>query len=131
MLYCWGDNGSGQVGNGTTNDVSVPTRIGTATNWSGVSLGDTTSCARRDGELWCWGGGSNGALGIGTTTNATSPTRVGLNSDWLGGSGGGGNGGVAFNCGLRGSGELWCWGGNSNGQLGLGHTFSPAPVVFP
>ncbi len=55
-LWCWGANGYGQLGNGTTGGQSIPTRVGDAASWVGVSAGFSHSCGvRSDGSLWCWG----------------------------------------------------------------------------
>ena len=78
-LWGWGRNNYGQVGNGTTTDVSNPTQIGTASNWIMVSSGQMHSAAiNSSGELYTWGYNGYGQLGDGTTTNRSSPTRIGI-----------------------------------------------------
>jgi hypothetical protein len=55
-LWCWGGNGFGQLGDGTTTDKAVPTQIGTDTNWKVVSAVLHGTCAiKTNGTLWCWG----------------------------------------------------------------------------
>src|SRR5262249_10343745 len=70
-LWCWGDNSSGQLGDGTTVNKSSPVQIGAGTLGSAVAevaLGSYHTCARKtDGTLWCWGYNTSGELGDGTT----------------------------------------------------------------
>ena len=57
-LYCWGVNGAGQVGNGTTEDQLIPTKV--LNNVVSVSVGNGHSSAiTENGDLYCWG--ANGA----------------------------------------------------------------------
>lgn len=128
-LYCWGDNQNRQVGDGTNIDKNVPTLLAPAGGWSQVGLGGENSCAVRGGELYCWGDGIYGATGLNSLLDVGVPTRVGVANDWSRVAGGGYNV-YSFMCGLR-AGALYCWGYNATGQLGIGNTFSPAPVVFP
>src|SRR5439155_1081072 len=83
-VWCWGDNGNGELGNGTTtaSDVPVPTPLEGAT---AVAAGAADSCAiTSGGDLKCWGNNFVGQLGIGTFTDAHSPTQVAsLNSGVL------------------------------------------------
>ena len=54
--------------------------------------------------------------------------RVGSETDWINVSGGGAAAPQSFTCGIRGAGELWCWGANAEGQLGTGdHTNHTVP----
>jgi hypothetical protein len=85
-LWCWGDNVSGQLGNGSQSaGVSSPVQI-MSSGVKAVSLGWAHTCAiKTDGSLWCWGRNDSGQLGDGTNTIKTSPTYI-MNL----GSGGGG-----------------------------------------
>ena len=118
-LWSWGSNGNGVLGQGdigTATYLSVPTRIGSASDWAMVAAGSTHAIAvKDDGTLWGWGLNSSGQLGIGSTTNVSLPTQIGDASDW-----------VAASCGttssyaLKSDGTLWSWGSNSYGLLGIG-----------
>src|SRR4051812_6691461 len=62
-LWCWGSNGSGQPGDGTTTNRTAPVQAGTATTWAGIDAGTSYNCAvRTDGTLWCWGSNTRGQL---------------------------------------------------------------------
>ena len=125
MLYCWGDNGSGQLGNGAngpgTNEHS-PVLVGTNIDWAAVSGGYVHTCGTRDDgtdtTLWCWGRNVGGQLGDGTNDDSNTPTTAGAEVDWSTVQGGG-----SHTCGIRDDGTdptLWCWGSNDQGQLGDG-----------
>ena len=76
-LWAWGDNYSGQLGNGTIsyNLKTTPVRIGSETNWATVSAGMFHTVAiKTDSSLWAWGSG--GLLGDGTTDARYVPTQV-------------------------------------------------------
>ncbi|MEA1053475.1 hypothetical protein U5801_27265, partial [Lamprobacter modestohalophilus] len=84
-LRCWGNNGYGQLGDGTradrhtfvtplTNDV---THFSTSTNEFFYSSDPAHTCAvKNDGSLSCWGSGSYGQIGIGTYDSSSSPQNV-------------------------------------------------------
>lgn len=117
-LWCWGVNVHGQLGLGDTDTRLVPTQVGTDTDWVEVVCGGLHSCARRsDDSAWCFGANPVGQLGGGDTIvgmDQWSPIEVTGPRTWtqLAAK-------ARHTCGLRG-GELWCWGDNSDGQLGLG-----------
>ncbi len=81
-----------------------------------------------DGSVWCWGGNNYGQLGNGTTEPPRVPVRVE-------GIPGRVQQVVAFEvstCALTESGGVWCWGYNSDGQLGDGtkeNRSVPTPVL--
>ena len=115
-LWGWGLNGGGQLGNGSTTNRNLPTRIGTDSNWRSVSAGNGYTLAiRTDGSLWAWGLNENGVLGNGSTTDSNVPIRVGSANDWASISTG------SFHVmALRNDGTLWAWGLNIVGELGDG-----------
>ena len=120
-LWCWGDNSLRQLGLG--NDVApliVPTAVGSDSDWTHVRTGDYHTCGlKTDGTLWCWGHNEHGALGQGDDALQDPrnfvPRQVGTANDWKSVSLGDGR-----TCGLREDGVAWCWGQNSEGELGLG-----------
>ncbi len=78
-VWAWGYNSNGQLGNGTTTNSYVPTRVSGLTGVTEVAAGEASSFARQpDGTVWAWGWNLYGQLGDGTTTNRTTPVRVSL-----------------------------------------------------
>ena len=118
-LHCWGRNRAGQLGLGNSGVGThrlVPTRVGTANDWTAVSGGEFFTCALKGaGELWCWGSADHGQTGLASTSTRNVPVRVGTDTDWASVSAGGDH-----TCALKRGGTLWCWGQNDAGQLGGG-----------
>jgi len=72
-LYAWGDNGAGQVGDGTASAVPTlaPTRVSLPSGVAPTSVaagGNTAYAVGSDEHLYAWGSNSAGQLGIGATT---------------------------------------------------------------
>lgn len=66
-VQCWGDNSSGQLGDGTTNTRTSPVRVSGISNAISVATGRVFSCAvLRSGSIKCWGDNGTGALGDGS-----------------------------------------------------------------
>ena len=132
-LKCWGNNGSGQLGDGTTTNRSssspAAVNLGDGRIAKSILLGENHTCAiLDDNSLKCWGLNSQGQLGGGTTTSRSSPTTVNLGTDRTAKmvSLGGGH-----TCAILDDDSLKCWGNNGSGQLGDGTTTnrsSPAAV---
>jgi alpha-tubulin suppressor-like RCC1 family protein len=130
-IKCWGYNAFGQLGLGDARDRGIDpadmgdnlpaVRFDTDAPMTKISLGDNHACAvSSQGDVFCWGRGISGQLGTEATTDVgttSAPTRphikagltirdVALGSD--------------HSCVLTTAGEVYCFGGNDAGQLGLG-----------
>ena len=119
-LYMWGENSDGQLGNGTTNNLTRPQRI--AVNVQSVELyGSYTTAISKDGGLYTWGYNLNGRLGNGTTTNSYTPIKIMSNVV----SSAGGSHTIA----LKKDGTVYTWGTNVYGQLGNGNNSNQTSPV--
>jgi len=75
--YCWGWNGSGELGDGTTTNRLVPTVVAGGLTFTAVSAGFGHTCGvTPSGAAYCWGGNYAGQLGDGSTTDRLVPTPV-------------------------------------------------------
>ena len=74
-VQCWGNNGLGQLGDGTTTNHATPAPVVGVTGAASVATGIAHSCARlTDGTAMCWGHNLAGNLGDGTVV--AHPTAV-------------------------------------------------------
>lgn len=117
QVLCWGDNSQGQLGDGTFDGRPSPAAI-PAFRASVVQAGNNSACALTEaGGMQCWGSNAEGQVGVGgaggTPPPEPSPALVSV-QDWVDIDVGGGHA-----CALSGT-DLYCWGRNSQGQLGLG-----------
>lgn len=125
--FCWGNNATGQVGNGAAANVMVPTAVSGGLTFASVAAGTGHSCGLlQSGEAYCWGVNDAGQVGDGTVIPRSTPVPVtgGVQFSAIVLSGG-------FTCGLRvGDGAAFCWGFGGNGQLGNGtNTNRPVPTA--
>src|SRR5262249_53464489 len=54
-LVCWGSNTFGPLGEGTTNEHSVPVPVTGFDDWIGFRAGYSTCAVRENGDVYCWG----------------------------------------------------------------------------
>ncbi|PYP20674.1 MAG: hypothetical protein DMD53_09895 [Gemmatimonadetes bacterium] len=132
--YCWGANGSGQLGDGTMTNRSSPVLVQApaGVSFAAVTGGDLHTCGLATGlsaAAYCWGGNGSGQLGDGTMTSRSSPVLVQAPA---GVSFAAVTGGAAHTCGLTTglSAAAYCWGGNGSGQLGDGTMTSRSSPVL-
>jgi hypothetical protein len=110
-LFSWGNNASGQLGNGTLSVSPSPVLVGGTSNLAGQTVvavaagasGSTGYALTLSGKLYAWGLNSSGQVGNGTTVNALSPVEISLPS-----SGGGGGACQDRGSGCR-RGKPMCW----------------------
>ena len=125
-LWCWGANGSGQLGNGNLTDSTTPTKVLGDKNFRGVSMGYAHTCAIDDERaLFCWGDNGFGQSGGDGQLEKPVPYRLPLGRRVRAVTAG-----YAHTCAIRDDGILVCWGFNGSGQLGNGGLEdSPTPVA--
>jgi len=131
-LACWGLNDSGQLGDGTTTNQYAPTAVtGLDDLVMAVDAGSQHTCANTSGGVYCWGSNADGQLGVGSSTPASSSTPLevtGLPAAASAISLGG-----YHTCAITTEGAGYCWGRNTDGQLGNGSTIgslAPAAVTL-
>jgi len=118
-LRCIGTNGDGELGNGMVSGAlryTTPVLLGPGLTSVGTSGVGHHACAVVDAGVWCWGKNDRGQLGDGLMTSQNRPVRVlGLNEPMAKVAVG-----AEHSCAMSVSGGVWCWGNNSQGQLGIG-----------
>ncbi len=132
--YCWGTNSVGQLGDGTINQRATPVAVSGGLTFASISAGNVHTCGiTRTGAAYCWGLNQQGRLGDGTFINRLAPVAVvgghvfkslAVSRRNVSGQG--------HSCGVTTEGEVYCWGNNTNRQLGtLTPTQSPEPLKVP
>jgi len=129
-VWAWGENGRGQLGDGTTANRPAPVQVSGLSGVVAIAAGFRHSLAATgDGTVWAWGANDGGQLGDGTTESRLTPVQVsGMRGaaavaaggsklwDWA----------VPYSNGhslaLKNDGTLWAWGSNEYFQLGDGST---------
>ena len=131
-VKCWGENGTGQLGQGDTADRGdgpgemgddlAPIDLGAGRTATAIAAGAGHTCAvLDDGEIKCWGQNGSGQLAQGdTATRGDGPGEMGDNLDPadLFPDAVAIAAGQLHTCALFASGEVFCWGQNVLGQLG-------------
>ncbi|HEY2015264.1 MAG TPA: hypothetical protein VGH38_17260, partial [Bryobacteraceae bacterium] len=135
LVFCWGHNSDGQLGDGSTGDRPTAAAVHNLTNAVAITAGGSHACAvLADGTARCWGNNTDGQLGI--NSNAFSPLPVPVQvfvTLFFNGraittlvnlqtvvSMAGGN---RHTCALTANGQPYCWGHNV-GAIGDGTTIN-------
>jgi alpha-tubulin suppressor-like RCC1 family protein len=114
--HCWGYNGQGQLGDGTTTNRKRPVMVAGGFLFRQVSAGSSHACgATTEYRAYCWGDGHAGKLGDGSGLDKPTPFPVsgGLSFRQV-------NAGAFHSCGVTRDNRAYCWGDNAYGALGDG-----------
>lgn len=118
-LWYWGWSVTQEsVGHTTyTDNILVPTQIGTATDWLNprdMSAGNLhTMIIKNDGTLWGWGMNDFGQIGDGSGISRVIPVQIGTDTNWSKISSG-----LGHDVAVKTDGTLWTFGLNNSGQIG-------------
>ena len=126
-LWLWGAGGEGELGQGNTTSTSSPVQVGSATNWTQLSLGPNGTLALTTaGTLWACGSGYGGWQGQDDSTSRSTLTQVGSLTTWqhISRSSGG-----RVSIAVKTDGTLWAWGKNTYGSAGQGNTTAVSSPV--
>jgi alpha-tubulin suppressor-like RCC1 family protein len=103
-------------------------------HWRAVSTGGAHTCALDlEGRAWCWGSNAGFQLGVEQTASECGspavpcslvPVLVGTGRTFIAISAG-----RAHTCALATDSVPFCWGSNSDGQLGVGGSSTPEPQI--
>ena len=130
--YCWGDNSTGQLGDGSARSSSSPVAVSGGRTFDVISTKGYTACGISGGAGYCWGWNDLGQLGAGFFTSRSDhqqgvPLRVAGSVNFTAISVG-----IWHTCAVATNGIPYCWGLNENGQLGndtMMNSAVPIPVV--
>lgn len=124
-LWAWGNNVTGQLGDGTNINRSVPTQVGMSNKWKSAATGNYHTLAiAEDGSLWAWGGNASGQLGDNFGGFASTPKLINDTKKWINVVAG-----LDYSLAIRKDNTLWAFGSNLIGLCGNGkmEIFQPIP----
>ncbi|MFN4942951.1 MAG: Ig-like domain-containing protein, partial [Akkermansiaceae bacterium] len=129
-VWSWGYNSNGRLGDGTITSRNRPVAVSLTTGMPTIrSISSTDGHALAlgtDGTLWAWGYNAYGQLGNGNTTSSSTPVFVSSGFSMGTQIAAGANHSMLISQ----TGQVWCWGRNTYGQLGNGTTTnSHTPVL--
>jgi len=128
-VWCWGGNDKGQLGSGDRTSRPEPRQVTLPAKAVDVRTAFEFTCAvLADASAWCWGYNWEGQLGLGDVhpgDDHLEPIQLGSTRDWTFVATGQGHG-----CGIRSPGRLYCWGRNTESQLGQGTAEPPQMRAF-
>lgn len=143
LVYCWGDNQYGQLGDGTKVASHIPIRVAGTSRFISLSVGEKHACAINTGkQLYCWGQSDliGTKFAVAEFTDSTLPMPLNLvrppfrtvqkadeppsapEFDLVEAV----SVGDGYTCALDRRAQLYCWGINTAGRLGTGDTSNSA-----
>ena len=135
-IYCWGSDQNGQLGNDANlTDQATPVKVNATGEFTKVSAGQNFTCAiKTDGSLLCWGDNTSDQIGNSAADATREPEPYAVSTTGLGAS----HSkfidiatGKTHACALTTAGKVWCWGDDTNGQLGnAGGTSTTEPAAI-
>ena len=138
LLYMWGQNDKGQLGQNSVVKYSSPVQI--PGGWNEIITGNDSQSGvagtKTDGTLWAWGNNYQGEIGNNSNTQYSSPVQIPGTTWWASDDknqdGTAINGGMGIKRIIKSDGTLWQWGYNGYGILATGDTVShSSPVQVP
>jgi alpha-tubulin suppressor-like RCC1 family protein len=126
---CWGFNEDGQVGTGEFSTIEPLSRVSTDLTVRMTSSGRYHSCeVTLSGDVHCGGSNTAGQVNGSPSPPITPFTRVQpLPATAFRVV----QAGLLHSCALSLSQQLWCWGSNGEGQIGVDATIEPGTSVNP
>jgi hypothetical protein len=118
-VKCWGNNATGELGDGTTRSRKQPVNVSGLSSVGSISAGYNHTCAvTTAGGAKCWGSNGSGELGNGNTANRKTPTNVYRSTSGVESISAGGWQRAGLTCLLTTKGAVRCFGAN-HGVSGL------------
>jgi uncharacterized protein YjdB len=113
--FCWGDNAQGELGDRSTARHREPAPVRSGLRFRSISAGNGFTCAITTASRpMCWGADDKGQLGNGVRQDSrTSPDTVSAGEPFVAIVAG-----TSHACGIGASNRGYCWGSDSDGQLG-------------
>lgn len=114
VVWTWGDNFNGQLGDGTYDDNDEPQPVSGISDGVAISASsEHTLAVEGDGTVWGWGSDSNGQLGLDTYDNRTQPAQIPNLTGIIAAAAG-----AYHSIFLKNDGTVWACGYNADGELG-------------
>jgi len=121
-LFMWGDNASGEIGDGTTTEHTTPVKVMDDVITAAQGTFHTLA-VKKDGSLWAWGSNYGGGLGDGTNKDSLVPVKI--MEDVVSVAAG-----TCHSLAVKKDGSLWSWGQGVSGFGGnKGYNYTPEKIL--